>query len=92
MSLILAAEMEINCQTTTAPAIEKPRGIVGFLVGLQKGDVLFIDKIHHLSKMMEEILYPAMEDFPLDITVRLGKTYKTRSIPLKSFTLSRSNY
>ncbi|MDE5098478.1 MAG: AAA family ATPase, partial [Trichodesmium sp. St16_bin4-tuft] len=62
MSLILAAEMEVNCKITTAPAIEKPRDIVGLLVGLQKGDILFIDEIHRLSKMTEEILYPAMED------------------------------
>ncbi|NER07052.1 MAG: Holliday junction branch migration DNA helicase RuvB, partial [Okeania sp. SIO3C4] len=87
MSLILAAEMEVNCKITTAPAIEKPRDIVGLLVGLQKGDVLFIDEIHRLSKMTEEILYPAMEDFRLDITVGQGKTAKTRSIPLKPFTL-----
>ncbi|MDJ0557055.1 MAG: Holliday junction branch migration DNA helicase RuvB [Microcoleaceae cyanobacterium MO_207.B10] len=87
MSLILAAEMGVNCKITTAPAIEKPRDIVGLLVGLQKGDVLFIDEIHRLSKMTEEILYPAMEDFRLDITVGQGKTAKTRSIPLKPFTL-----
>jgi len=87
MSLILAAEMEVNCKITTAPAIEKPRDIVGLLVGLQKGDILFIDEIHRLSKMTEEILYPAMEDFRLDITVGQGKTSKTRSIPLKPFTL-----
>ncbi len=87
MSLILAAEMGVNCKITTAPAIEKPRDIVGLLVGLQAGDVLFIDEIHRLSKMTEEILYPAMEDFRLDITVGKGKTAKTRSIPLKRFTL-----
>lgn len=87
MSLILAAEMGVNCKITTAPAIEKPRDIVGLLVGLQKGDVLFIDEIHRLSKMTEEILYPAMEDFRLDITVGQGKIAKTRSIPLKPFTL-----
>ncbi|MGB3510432.1 MAG: Holliday junction branch migration DNA helicase RuvB [Microcoleaceae cyanobacterium] len=87
MSLILAAEMEVNCKITTAPAIEKPRDIVGLLVSLQKGDVLFIDEIHRLSKMTEEILYPAMEDFRLDITVGQGKMAKTRSIPLKPFTL-----
>ena len=87
MSLILAAEMGVNCKITTAPAIEKPRDIVGLLVSLQVGDVLFIDEIHRLSKMTEEILYPAMEDFRLDITVGQGKTAKTRSIPLKPFTL-----
>lgn len=87
MSLILAAEMGVNCKITTAPAIEKPRDIVGLLVSLLPGDILFIDEIHRLSKMTEEILYPAMEDFRLDITVGQGKTAKTRSIPLKPFTL-----
>ncbi|MEB3342681.1 Holliday junction branch migration DNA helicase RuvB [Okeania sp.] len=87
MSLILATEMEVNCKITTAPAIEKPRDIVGLLVGLQKGDILFIDEIHRLSKMTEEILYPAMEDFRLDITIGQGKASKTKSIPLKPFTL-----
>lgn len=87
MSLILAEEMGVNCKITTAPAIEKPRDIVGVLVGLKAGDILFIDEIHRLSKVAEELLYPAMEDFRLDIMIGQGKTAKTRSIPLKPFTL-----
>lgn len=87
MSLILASEMQVNCKITTAPALEKPRDIVGLLVSLKPGDILFIDEIHRLSKMTEEILYPAMEDFRVDITVGQGKMAKTRSIPLKPFTL-----
>ncbi|MCU0541703.1 MAG: Holliday junction branch migration DNA helicase RuvB [Oscillatoriaceae cyanobacterium Prado104] len=87
MSLILAAEMEVECKITTAPALEKPRDIVGLLVSLKAGDVLFIDEIHRLSKVTEEILYPAMEDCRLDITIGQGKSAKTRSIPLKPFTL-----
>jgi holliday junction DNA helicase RuvB len=87
MSLILATEMGVNCKITAAPALERPRDIVGILVGLQPGDILFIDEIHRLPRMTEEILYPAMEDFRLDITVGKGPTAKIRSIPLPKFTL-----
>ena len=87
MSLILATEMGVNCKITAAPALEHPRDIVGLLIGLQPGDILFIDEIHRLPRMTEEILYPAMEDFRLDITVGKGSTAKIRSIPLPKFTL-----
>lgn len=87
MAVILAAEMGVTCKITTAPALEKPRDIVGLLVNLKQGDVLFIDEIHRLSKMTEEILYPAMEDFRVDITIGQGKSARTRSIPLVPFTL-----
>jgi holliday junction DNA helicase RuvB len=87
MSLILATEMGVNCKITAAPALERPRDIVGILMGLQPGDILFIDEIHRLPRMTEEILYPAMEDFRLDITVGKGSTAKIRSIPLPKFTL-----
>lgn len=87
MAVILAAEMGASCKITTAPALEKPRDIVGLLVNLKPGDVLFIDEIHRLSKMTEEILYPAMEDFRVDITIGQGTSARTRSIPLVPFTL-----
>jgi holliday junction DNA helicase RuvB len=87
ISLILATEMGVNCKITSAPALERPRDIVGILVSLAPGDILFIDEIHRLSRMTEELLYPAMEDFRLDITVGKGATAKTRSIPLPKFTL-----
>jgi Holliday junction DNA helicase RuvB len=87
MAMILATEMEVSCKITTAPALEKPRDIAGLLVSLQPGEILFIDEIHRLSKVAEEILYPAMEDGRLDITIGQGRTAKTRSIPLKPFTL-----
>jgi holliday junction DNA helicase RuvB len=87
MSLILATEMGVNCKITAAPALERPRDIVGILMGLQPGDILFIDEIHRLPRMTEEILYPAMEDFRLDITLGKGSTAKIRSIPLPRFTL-----
>jgi SpoVK/Ycf46/Vps4 family AAA+-type ATPase len=69
MAMILASEMGVNYKITSAPALERPRDIVGLLVNLKPGDVLFIDEIHRLSRMTEEILYPAMEDYRLDITV-----------------------
>ena len=87
MSLILATEMGVNCKITSAPALERPRDITGLLVNLQPGDILFIDEIHRLNRMTEELLYPAMEDYRLDITIGKGQTAKTRSIPLPPFTL-----
>ncbi len=87
MSLILATEMEVNCKITAAPALERPRDIVGLLINLKPGDILFIDEIHRLSRMTEELLYPAMEDYRLDITIGKGQSAKIRSIPLAKFTL-----
>ncbi|MDX2243982.1 MAG: Holliday junction branch migration DNA helicase RuvB [Leptolyngbyaceae cyanobacterium bins.302] len=87
LSLILAAEMKVGCKITTAPALERPRDIVGLLISLQPGDILFIDEIHRLPRVTEEILYPAMEDFRLDITVGKGSSARTRSLPLPRFTL-----
>ena len=87
MSLILAAEMGVNCKITSAPALERPRDITGLLVSLKPGDIIFIDEIHRLNRMTEELLYPAMEDFRLDVTIGKGQTAKTRSIPLPPFTL-----
>jgi Holliday junction DNA helicase RuvB len=87
MAMILASEMGVACKITSAPALERPRDIVGLLVNLQPGDVLFIDEIHRLTRMSEEILYPAMEDYRVDITIGKGQSTRTRSIPLKRFTL-----
>lgn len=87
MAMILADEMGVNYKITSAPALERPRDIAGLLVNLKPGDVLFIDEIHRLSRMTEEILYPAMEDYRLDVTVGKGTSARTRSIPLAKFTL-----
>ncbi len=87
MALILAQEMGVACKITTAPALERPRDIAGLLVNLQAGDVLFIDEIHRLPRVTEEILYPAMEDARLDITIGKGQSARTRSLPLQPFTL-----
>jgi holliday junction DNA helicase RuvB len=87
MSLILAAEMQVNCKITSAPALERARDIAGLLINLQPGDILFIDEIHRLPKVTEEMLYSAMEDFRLDITVGKGQSSRTRCLPLSRFTL-----
>ncbi len=87
IALILASEMKVKCTITAAPALEKPRDITGLLINLEEGDILFIDEIHRLNRVTEELLYPAMEDRRLDINIGKGQATKTRSIPLKPFTL-----
>jgi holliday junction DNA helicase RuvB len=87
ISLILAREMGVTCKVTSAPALERPRDIVGLLMNLQQGDVLFIDEIHRLPRTTEELLYPAMEDYRLDITIGKGQSAKIRSLALPPFTL-----
>ncbi|MEO0949035.1 MAG: Holliday junction branch migration DNA helicase RuvB [Cyanobacteria bacterium J06641_5] len=87
MALILASEMGVNCKITAAPALERPRDITGLLMNLQAGDILFIDEIHRLNRMTEELLYPAMEDRRLDITIGKGASARTRSLELQPFTL-----
>ncbi len=87
MSLILANEMGVNCKISSAPALERPRDITGLLIALKPGDILFIDEIHRLNRIAEELLYPAMEDYRLDITIGKGQSAKIRSIPLPPFTL-----
>lgn len=87
MALILAAEMGVNCRITAAPALERPRDITGILINLQPRDILFIDEIHRLNRVTEELLYPAMEDYRLDVTIGKGQAAKIRSISLPPFTL-----
>ena len=87
MSMIIANEMGTHLKTTTGPSIEKTGDLVAILTALEPGDVLFIDEIHRLNKVVEEILYPAMEDFFVDVVI--GKEASTRSvrIDLPPFTL-----
>ena len=87
MALILATEMATSCKITSAPSLERPRDIIGLLVSLKPGEILFIDEIHRLTRMAEELLYPAMEDFRIEITIGKGQSAKTRSLPLSPFTL-----
>ena len=92
MALVLAEELGVRCRITSAPALERPRDIVGLLVNLQPREVLFIDEIHRLNRVAEELLYPAMEDFRLDLTVGKGTTARTRSLALAPFTLGRGHH
>ncbi|MBQ8475808.1 Holliday junction branch migration DNA helicase RuvB, partial [bacterium] len=87
LASIIAHEMGSNIKITSAPSIERPRDIIGILMQLKEGDVLFIDEIHRLNKIAEEILYPAMEDFMLDLTTGKTTSVKTMRIPISKFTL-----
>jgi holliday junction DNA helicase RuvB len=84
---VIATEMGVAIKITSAPALERPRDIIGILMSLKGGEILFIDEIHRLNKVAEEILYPAMEDFTLDMTTGKGQTVKTLRIPVPKFTL-----
>ena len=84
---IIANEMKSNIKITSGPAIEKPGELAAILTNLQEFDVLFIDEIHRLSKNVEEILYPALEDYTLDIVIGKGPSAKSIRIDLPKFTL-----
>ncbi len=84
---IIANEMGVNMKVTSGPAIEKPGEIAAILNGLQEGDVLFIDEIHRLNRQVEEVLYPAMEDFAIDILIGKGATARSVRLDLPKFTL-----
>lgn len=84
---VVAEQMKANIKITSAPALERPRDIIGILMSLGENEILFIDEIHRLNKVAEEILYPAMEDFFLDMTTGKGQTVKTLRVPLPRFTL-----
>ncbi|WAG31531.1 Holliday junction branch migration DNA helicase RuvB [Staphylococcus chromogenes] len=87
LSHIIANEMNVNLRTVSGPSIERPGDLAAILTGLQPGDVLFIDEIHRLSSVVEEVLYPAMEDFFLDIIVGKGEEARSIRIDLPPFTL-----
>jgi len=87
LALLVAHEMKTKCRITTAPAIERPRDVVGLLLGLKEGEVLFIDEIHRLNRLTEELLYSAMEDFRLDLTMGANRVTRCRTINLPRFTL-----
>lgn len=87
LATVIANEAGCNIKITSAPALERPRDIIGILMSLKDGDILFIDEIHRLSKIAEEILYPAMEDFYIDMTTGKTQATKTLRVPVKKFTL-----
>lgn len=84
---VIANEMGVNMKTTSGPAIEKPGDMAAILNNLQEGDLLFIDEIHRLNRQVEEILYPAMEDFAIDIVIGKGASAKSIRLELPRFTL-----
>lgn len=87
LAAIIANEMGVNLRTTSGPAIERPGDLAAILTALEPGDVLFIDEIHRLPRTIEEVLYPAMEDFCLDIVIGKGPSARSVRLDLPPFTL-----
>lgn len=87
LSNIIANEMDVNIKTTSGPAIERPGDMAAVMNSLNEGDILFIDEIHRLNRMIEEILYPAMEDFVIDIMIGKGPGARSVRLDLPRFTL-----
>jgi len=87
LATIIAAEMGVNLRVTSGPAIERQGDLVSILTNLKHGDVLFIDEIHRLNRVVEEVLYSAMEDFAVDIVIGKGPAARTMRINLPPFTL-----
>ena len=84
---LIARELGVNIRTTSGPALEKPGDLVGTLTNLREGDILFIDEIHRLKPIIEEFLYPAMEDYKIDIRLSEGPKAQTITMPVERFTL-----
>ena len=84
---LIARELGVNIRTTSGPALEKPGDLVGTLTNLRAGDILFIDEIHRLRPIIEEFLYPAMEDYKIDIRLSEGPKAQTITMPIEKFTL-----
>jgi holliday junction DNA helicase RuvB len=84
---LIARELRVNIRTTSGPALEKPGDLVGTLTNLRAGDILFIDEIHRLRPVIEEFLYPAMEDYRIDIRLSEGPKAQTITMPIERFTL-----
>ncbi len=87
LAAIIANEMGVHMKVTSGPAIEKPGEIAAILNGLSQGDILFIDEIHRLNRQVEEVLYPAMEDYAIDIMIGKGATARSIRLDLPQFTL-----
>lgn len=87
LSIIIANEMDVNIRITSGPAIEKPGDLAALLSNLNENDVLFIDEIHRLSRAVEEVLYPALEDYALDIIIGKGPSARSIRLDLPKFTL-----
>jgi Holliday junction DNA helicase RuvB len=87
LAYIIAREMGVNIKATSGPVIERPGDLAALLTNLEHGDVLFIDEIHRLNHVVEEVLYPAMEDYQIDILIGQGPSARSMKLPVKPFTL-----
>jgi hypothetical protein len=87
LAILLAKEMGVNIRTSSGPVLERPGDLVGLLTGLKRGDILFIDEIHRMRPVLEEFLYPAMEDWRVDVRVSDGPHAETIPMALEPFTL-----
>jgi holliday junction DNA helicase RuvB len=87
LAYIIAREMGVNIKATSGPVVERPGDLAALLTNLEEGDVLFIDEIHRLNHVVEEVLYPAMEDCQIDIMIGQGPSARSLKLPLKRFTL-----
>ena len=87
LAYIIAREMGVNIKATSGPVVERPGDLAALLTNLDEGDILFIDEIHRLNHIVEEVLYPAMEDYQIDIMVGQGPAARSIKLPLKRFTL-----
>src|SRR2546430_17361598 len=85
--MLMAREMGVNIKTTSGPVLEKPGDLVGILTNLRESDILFIDEIHRLRPIIEEFLYPAMEDYKIEIRLSEGPKAQTITMPIERFTL-----
>ncbi|HXG51640.1 MAG TPA: Holliday junction branch migration DNA helicase RuvB [candidate division Zixibacteria bacterium] len=87
LAYIISREMGVNIKATSGPVIERPGDLAALLTNLDEGDILFIDEIHRLNHVVEELLYPAMEDYQIDIMIGQGPSARSMKLPLKRFTL-----
>src|SRR5262245_17839926 len=87
LAYVIANELGVPVQSTSGPVLEKPGDLAGILTTLQARDVLFIDEVHRMSPVIEEILYPAMEDFEIDILIGSGPGARSVKVPVQPFTL-----
>src|SRR6185369_2967864 len=87
LAYVIAREMGVNIRSTSGPVIERPGDLAALLTNLERGDVLFIDEIHRLNRVVEEILYPAMEDYQIDVMIGQGPSARSIKLDLKPFTL-----
>src|SRR5881296_2659496 len=87
LAYVIGNEMGVPVRATSGPALEKPGDLVGIVTNLAAGEVLFIDEIHRMSPVVEEILYPALEDYEVDIMIGQGPSARSVKVPLQQFTL-----